>query len=359
MQPFKNSKDIGFCKAHGIEYALNAYMSQYAKQHFPLEFYTSWLSLSGEKAEPMEERYILIQDARLHNIKVIPPSLQLLNNEFQIVNKNTIAFGLGHIRGVGQKGVEAIQKVENFDTFENFIKSSKKIKRNVAESLIKSGACDFFKLSRTYMIRVLQAVYGHTIKDDEQLPSHLKKLSNKELDYFTQNVSDYGIIGTFNKIIENDICIQKRINVIEQKIQFLQKENTVDTNTQKALWEKLYLGISLTCSAADDFAKIDDNIKTCKQAHFIKNKEKITIHCVVDDVSIRKTSEKSKTPGREFAFVNVSDNSASIQNLVIWPDLYEKVQNDIGIGTVCCIYAQKDHYKGRDNVVAQKVHVLG
>lgn len=334
-------------------------MSQYAKQHFPLEFYTSWLSLAGEKAEPMEERYILIQDARLHNIKVVPPNLLLKNSDFQIIDNVTIAFGLGHIRGVGQKGVEAIQKVRQFDTFENFIKASKKIKRNVAESLIKSGACDFFKLSRTYMIRVLQAIYGHTVKDDEQLPLHLKRLSNKELDYFIQNVDNFGILGTLEQIINNSVCVQKRINVIQQKIQFLQKDDIIDTNTQKSLWEKLYLGISLTCSAADDFAKIDDNVKTCKQAHFIKNKEKITIHCVIDDISIRKTSEKSKTPGREFAFLNVSDNSGSIQNLIVWPDLYEDIQNDIGIGTVCCIYAKKDHYMGRDNVVAQKVHVLG
>lgn len=72
-----------------------------------------------------------------------------------------------------------------------------------------------------------------------------------------------------------------------------------------------------------------------------------------------KLQKNLKPPGREFAFLNVSDNTGSIQNLIVWPDLYEEVKNDIGIDIVCCIYAKKDHYMGRDNIVAQKIQILG
>lgn len=283
--------------SHSYSYAYTSYYQAYQKKFFPTEFFVSSLNFSNEKIDPKLEIYELIQDALLHNIKVTPPDLQLKNDQFEIINDNTIAFGLGHIRGVGSKGIEKIQKIDKFTTFDHFIKSSKSIKRNVAESLIKSGACDFYKLSRTYMLRVLQTIYGHTVRNDqEDLPLHLRSLSTKELDFFLKNIDNYGITGTLQRIISEEICIAKRINVIQQKIQFLSKQDLTDTNTQKSIWEKLYLGLNITCSAADDFAKVDPNVKSCKQAHFIKNKEKITIHCVIDDISVRKTSEKSKTP---------------------------------------------------------------
>lgn len=348
-----------FNAGHSYSYGYISYFQAYQKRFFPVEFYASSLNYSDEKVDPKIEIYELVQDARLKNIKIIPPSIQRKNDAFEIIDDNTIAFGLGHIRGVGHKAVETIQSIKAFNSFHDFIRYSKKIKRNVAESLIKSGACDCYNLSRTYMLRILQTIYGHVVRDDEELPNHLKKLTDKELKPFLDNVQLFGPIKALQYVINDKGCVSKRIPIIEQKIKFLELANVLDTNRQKSIWEKLYLGLNLTCSTADDFEKIDENIKSCKQAYFLQNKEKATVHCVIDNVYIKKTGEKSKNPGQEYCILDISDNSGALQSVFIWPDLYERYKDELTTDVVASIILKKNIWNGRESFGIEKITILG
>ncbi len=145
-------------------------------------------------------------------------------------------------------------------------------------------------------------------------------------------------------------------------------ERPEDTNRIKAIWESLYLGITLSCSAADDIEKIEKNVTSCKQAHDMpsgsgnwkeKDKNKLILHVVLDDIKILQTSKVSKNPGLDFAIMTVSDNSGAINNLFCWPEQYDGIKDSIAIGQVICVYCQKKSWKGKESVVVDDLQIIG
>lgn len=344
-----------FNSAHSYSYGYISYFTAWQKCYYPTEFFTAALTFSSEKVDPKEEIYELVQDARLHNIKVFPPSLQYKNIDFEILRDREILFGLSHIRGVGRSAVEVIKGLK-LDTFIDFVKNLKKIHRNVAESLIKSGACDCYGYSRSKMLRVVHVVLGRTDGSSEHIPPEVRKLTPNEFNQFVKEL-DGGIEHALQSVITTGKCIAKRVPTIEAKINFVNQAVT-DTNTQKAIWEKLYLGLNLTCSAADDYKKQAEGIKTCKQVHQLENKQKFIIHVVLDKVLEKTTSEKSKNPGQKFAFLDVSDNSAALK-LACWPKQYEKFKDNLIEGTVLELYGYKDSWNGREQVTINDVKLVG
>jgi DNA polymerase III alpha subunit len=105
---------------------------------------------------------------------------------------------------------------------------------------------------------------------------------------------------------------------------------------------------------------MENNITSCRDAHKKNHKDKVTMHVVIDDIRLRKTSEKAKNPGQEFAYLNISDNSGALQNVVCWPETWDKAKND-GLTQDCvvCLYGYKDCYNGREQVVASDIVVIG
>lgn len=363
----------GFCKAHGIEYAQNSYKSMACKVHFPTEFFCAWLTFADEKLEPALERAKLINEAKLKGIKVLPPDIRIKNVNFDIIEDKKILFGLSHIRGVGPSAIDRLSSVRGLENPENFYKSSQTIRRNVCESLIKSGACDCYGLERGMLLRLLYTILGRSDNDSEEELGQFKKLTPNEykafargLDYAKEQknlfVDNIGIVENFKQallyIIEDKGCTTKRVPVIEAKVKYL-GETVKDSHTQRAIWEKLYLGIPLSTSAANDYSKVMENTKSCRDAYRINNREKINLHCVIDDINIKKTSEKAKNPGQIFAILSVSDNSAAIPNLFMWPEKYEQFGNDLRIGAVVAISCRKNNYNGRDNFTVESFELVG
>jgi DNA polymerase-3 subunit alpha len=266
-----------------------------------------------------------------------------------------ILFGLSHIRGVGRSAVEVISRLK-LDTFKDFVSNLKKIHRNVAESLIKSGACDCYGHSRTKMLRMVHIVLGRTDGSGENIPAEVRKLTPNEFNQFIKEI-DRGFEEALKSIITTGKCIPKRVPTIEAKINYI-NQAVADTNTQKAIWEKLYLGLNLTCSAADDYKKQADDIRTCKQVHHLQNKKKFVVHVVLDQITEKTTGEKSKNPGQKFAFIKVSDNSAALQ-LAVWPKQYEKFKDNLIEGTVVELYGYKDSWQGRDQITVNGLELIG
>jgi DNA polymerase III alpha subunit len=356
----EKSVRYSFNKSHAISYALICYLSAYQKVHFPTEFYTSWLTYSDWKPDPKEEIYNLVQNARLNNVTVNPPDVRRKNIDFEIVGDKQIIFGLSHIRGVGSKAIDNIKDLSDKDlsTFLGFLKSAKKIRRNVAESLIKSGACDCYGKSRTLMLRHLHVLLGRGEKDSFEIPPEVKPLTPKEYEYVMSKIDEKGIQNALYSLIEDGKCVKKRIPTIEAKISYLVNLQA-DTNRQKSIWEKLYLGLNLTCSAADDVQYTERNVKTCREVYKAENRSKVTMHCVIDAIRMRKTGEKSRNPGLDYCYLSISDNTGALINVVCWPEVYEKIKGDLIEDTVASIVAKKECWNGRDQIVVQDIQIIG
>ncbi|MBI1372264.1 MAG: DNA polymerase III subunit alpha [Phycisphaera sp.] len=151
----------GFNKSHSTGYAIVAYQTAYLKTYFPVHYMAALLtyeSVSTEKVtEYIEEcRKVRFPDGHT-GIDVRPPDINLSYKDFTVVyealephdpNHGHIRFGLGAVKGVGAKAIEAIVEARKkdgpftslFDFTERVPQTN--VNKAVVEALIKCGAFD-------------------------------------------------------------------------------------------------------------------------------------------------------------------------------------------------------------------------
>lgn len=350
----EKSVRFSFNFSHSCSYSFLSYWTGYQKSIFPLQFYTAALTYSTEKIDPKLEVQELVNDAKVNfGIKVSPPKVQEKNENFVIRGDKEILFGLSHIRGVGSSAITKLLSVKNLATFSDFILGVHKIGRGICESLIKSGSCDLWSGSRSQMLRTLHILFGRS--DENKVPEY-SKLTPNEYKTFAKHIN-LGFPEALKKIIEEESCIKKREPTILRKIELI-SEKLEDTNRGRALWEKIYLGINLTCSAADDVEVVDPDTKSCKEVLKLKDRSKATIHVVLDGIKERLTSEKAKTPNVPYAIIKVSDNTGCLE-LMCWPDVYQFVKDTLVEDAVASIKLVKQNWGGREQIVVKELTVIG
>jgi DNA polymerase-3 subunit alpha len=172
----EKSQRYSFNKSHAVSYAINGYLSAYAKAHFPRIFFASYLRFAKDKIDPQQEIKELIRNANEMDINVYIPDFRNLNEFFLIKDKN-IYFGLTDIKGVGASVFKKmVELTTNIDvrslTWPQMCASIlMNINSTACKALISSGAFDYFKKSRTSMLFEYEILSGLTKKELEQLIS--------------------------------------------------------------------------------------------------------------------------------------------------------------------------------------------
>ncbi|MBI2191163.1 MAG: DNA polymerase III subunit alpha [Planctomycetes bacterium] len=149
----------GFNKSHAAAYAFLAYQTAYLKAHYPAEFMAALLTIeTGEQKKKVSE---YIQECRRMGIAVLPPDINASDLAFTPVDEG-IRFGLGAVKGVGEKAVEAIlrarQKEGRFRSLFDFCErvDLRSINRQTVEALIQCGAFDSLGARRSQLLLVLE-----------------------------------------------------------------------------------------------------------------------------------------------------------------------------------------------------------
>lgn len=109
----------GFNKAHAYAYGQLAYMTAWAKAHYPLQFFTALCNMRGGRFKKPEEDGVAygnqrslidaaIRDAQNHGINVLPPNVNRSQADFSIAStaRQSIIYGLAHIKTVSAQAVE-------------------------------------------------------------------------------------------------------------------------------------------------------------------------------------------------------------------------------------------------------------
>jgi len=151
FEQIREFASYGFNKSHSAAYALISYQTAYLKAHYPEEFLAGLLTM---EMTDTDKTFKNIAECRERGIEVLPPDVNESQVDFTVVpasngNKpRPIRFGLGAIRGVGAKAVEAIiaarGKDEPFRTLAGFCRRTQgqQVSKKVTESLVKCGAFD-------------------------------------------------------------------------------------------------------------------------------------------------------------------------------------------------------------------------
>jgi DNA polymerase-3 subunit alpha len=170
----------GFNKSHSTAYALVAYQTAYLKSHYPTEFMAAVLSSEMDGAERDKFFVEHIDDCRRMGIEVLLPNINEGQVDFRVASTGRIHFGLGAIKGVGFKAVEAIIRARDlkgpFLSLDDFFErvSSKEVGAGCAETLIKAGAFDCLdsrkpNLLRNQLLCVLpRAIQSGQAKQDDR-----------------------------------------------------------------------------------------------------------------------------------------------------------------------------------------------
>ena len=144
----------GFNKSHSAAYALLSYQTAWLKQYYPAEFMSAALSADMEHTDKV---VILIREAKSMGLNIKPPDINRGEFRFSVAQDGSILYGLGAIKGVGEKAIEDILK-ERAQTggYQNLLSlckriDSQKVNKKTMEALIRSGALDSFGVDRAHL----------------------------------------------------------------------------------------------------------------------------------------------------------------------------------------------------------------
>jgi DNA polymerase-3 subunit alpha len=154
----------GFNKSHTCAYALVAYQTAWLKTHYPSEFMASLLSSEMDGSERDKFFVDHIEDCKRMKLEVLQPNLNEGELDFSVGEPGKILFGLGAIKGVGTKAVEALVKVrKESGPFKNLLDIFERTSQTLVtqgniETLIKAGALDFLGAKRSQLLAILPRV---------------------------------------------------------------------------------------------------------------------------------------------------------------------------------------------------------
>jgi DNA polymerase III subunit alpha len=157
----------GFNKSHAAAYALIAFQTAYLKAHYPAEFMAATLSADMDDTDKV---HAFFEDSIANGLVMLPPDVNLSGYRFVPVDKKTIRYGLGAVKGTGESAISAIIKARDqdrafTDLFDFCHRVDKRIvNRRVVESLIRAGAFDSLNSHRAALL----ASVGIALESAEQ-----------------------------------------------------------------------------------------------------------------------------------------------------------------------------------------------
>jgi len=342
----EKSQRYSFNKSHSVSYAINAYLSAYAKAHFPKVFFASYLRFAKDKIDPQAEIKELVQNANEMDVLVKTPDLRN-QNEFFILKNNSIYFGLTDIKSLGKSVFDKLINIcSNIDLnkaswLEILFLILNNINSTAAKALIQSGAISFINKTRNSML----FEYGL-----------ISALSKKEAEHIVLNLSNF---DSLKKSLEYLLSLSKinknrKKNIEDMLYSLLNPPYSLeDTPEWLADSEDALLGCSITCSKLDMYDISMTNI-TCKELKTTLSKDNLILGGEIDFINITKT-KTGKTKGSDMAFVTMTDTTATIDSIVFFPEKYKEYKNLLFTGNIIIIKGTKS--KTGDGLIVEKAYV--
>jgi 5-methylcytosine-specific restriction endonuclease McrA len=344
---FVTGTDIVTCNSHAFCYSKGGYLAAYAKAHFPLHFFKSYLKFSHEKQKPLQEVRELVNEAKLMDIQVLGPSILHLKKNFW-QDGQRIYFGLSDVKKVGDKEVFKIQNLakdckeitgrdlKDFSFYHFLLFLSDYIRSEALENWIKVGAFSYVNKSRNTMLAEYNA--WNSLTDGEkkfmrnncnlfpELIPALHKTAPKKCDGGgAHNVNRSSLIQSAAKLLENP------------------PTSLDDSPNWIATQEEKLLGIALTCSRIDACDTSDVNT-TCKEFNLGQSRQDCIFAVEVKNVK-ELVTKRGKNPGQAMAQLTVEDHSGSLQ-MTAFPNVWEEYSGLLTEENTVVIMGYKDKKTG-------------
>lgn len=343
----------GFNKSHGVGYALLAYETAYLKANYTVEFLCAKLRHSDSHPDKFEQMSALTFDAKLFNIEVIPPRVSQGNKDFDVIDETHIAFGLTALKGVGAVAITDIIKIgkecKTFDEILWRIMTTKtKINTAALTALIRGGAFDDLEEYRIEAQSRFKLLCALTPNECELIQTLLPHQEGKP-DWIRvlRAIADEIKAPIIKERFKVKIPDVRRRPKIREALQEFDARELFDTKAQRIAWEQFYLGISLSGSEADIYTARDKCIDLVRNGEANNSFE---IAVCVDGVR-----EIVTTKGDAMAFVTARDKTYVMDNIVVFPKVFNATRGLLDEGSVLKIRGRIDD---RGSLIADKVERL-
>ena len=286
-----------FNKSHSVGYALIAYQTAWLKAHYPSEFMASVLSCELDSTDRIQ---LFVDDCRSLGLSMKKPNINRSSYIFEDVDSETILYGLGAIKGIGESLVRNITETRMKEPFKDLYDfcyrlGGTKLNKRILTVLIGSGAMDPLG-ERSQMFSDIEQVLRKVEQIKERSESHIQDLF--------EGTKETPILNTLEPISEESF------------------------DPVASEWKAL--GFYLESHPIEKCKKEIKNM--CGM--FIADLETTNYLQKVAGVLIHLNVRQGKQ-GR-FAFATLDDSTSRIE-ISIWADVYEKYRSVLKKGQIIVV----------------------
>ena len=311
----------GFNKSHSAAYALISYQTAWLKAHYPAAFMAAVLSSDMDNTDKVVG---FLQDCAKLGLQVLPPQINDSDFHFTVVDEQTILYGLGAIKGVGESAISGLlaERQQNgkyaslFDICKRV--DLRKVNRRVFDALIRSGCMDNFAVERSCLSASVDKAMQIGVKHHEN-----SKIGQADLfAAFADDEADAE--DTYEKV--KPWPLQERLD-----------------------GERDTLGLYLTGHPSDPYLQEFKRIVVAIQDLNPLKMKKVVVCGLVK--SIRNVLTKR---GKKLAIINLENANASV-DAVVFSELLE--QHELATGEILLIEGDldRDNYTGGNRILASSI----
>lgn len=313
----------GFNRSHSVAYALISYQTAYLKAHYPRQFLAALMTYEMGDTDKVLKN---LNECREMNITVTPPSVNFGQIGFNVSDKKVI-FGLAALKGVGEKVVtKIIEEREENGPFKGLLDfairvDSSTLNRRSMENFIKSGAFDWTGFSRAELMERLEDVLKIGARRQSQ-----------------ESSPQMGLFGAQEKASEP----------IYNPHRELLKEWPTNIKLSR---EREALGLYLSGHPLEKFKKDLQRLgaRSIADLDSAKDGSQVSVAGVISFLKLKNTKK-----GDRYATFKLEDLLSTVEVLV-WPDMYLKVQEILQSEDPVVITAKLDVSDERKVLIANKV----
>lgn len=315
--------EYGFNKSHSAAYALISYYTAFLKVHYKVEFMAALLTSEMGNQDKLLKYVAACKDM---NIEVRQANVNLSYREFTAVD-DSVVFGLGGIKNVGDEAIREIVEARNSDgAYSSFLDLTcrvnlRKVTKRVLESLVKGGACDCFGVSRAALLASIELVVAKAQKKAKDKASNQVSLLSMAPQPLSQPVGGIGF------------------DCPEQSIPEMAED-------ERLRFEKEALGFFLTSHPLLPFRKEISRLRLKLLEDAREMFPGSELECGVLVTSIKEVITKSK--GERMAFVGVEDLTAHAE-VIFFPAAYAECRELLNSDQPLLLQARLDSKMEENN----------
>lgn len=326
----------GFNKSHSTAYGAIAYQTAYLKAHYPAEFMAALLSCEMEDTDRISEH---ADDARRMNLKLLPPDVNRSDAEFSVVGDQELTFGLSAIKGLGEPVVKAMMAERTANgPFLNIFNLAERIDPKVLtkgalEILIKAGALDSFKASRSQHLAVVErAVQGAASKARDRLSGQKSLFGDDD---------------------------EKPAKPGEKPAVLTLPEVPELTHSQLLAFEKEVIGFYLTSHPLTEHA----SKLTAYASHVNKDlaglddKAEVMVGGTIGAIKRAQTKKPSKNGHQKYANFDLEDVTGIVR-CIIWPEDFNRQGDLVKTDEIVFVRGRVDRRGREPNLIVQEIITL-